>query len=259
MKKITLLVAVLFATLSFGQNLLTNGDFETYADDQFEGFNKDSDITQVTDNRPGSAGTLCAKVVGGTQKLIQVVENVVAGNTYKVTVWYKVVSANQGDTTNARIWSFWLDNNGTKIYQGASSSVDVLRGPNNAYFDDNGNQWNSYSVDVVAPVGVTKFQFETRVYGGAIVNWDDFSLEDLGTMSNNKFNAVAFNLFPNPAKNLVNIAANGNVNVSVYNVMGQKVLATTNKTVNVAGLVSGVYLVEVAQNGAASTKKLVIE
>lgn len=79
------------------------------------------------------------------------------------------------------------------------------------------------------------------------------------TLSVSNNNVVAYKLYPNPAHTVLNIAAKGNINVSVYNAMGQKVLTTTNKTVNIETLTSGIYFVQVAQKGASLTRKLIIE
>lgn len=89
------------------------------------------------------------------------------------------------------------------------------------------------------------------------------TLADL-TLSRNSFDAIAgLQVYPNPAKNLVNITSNSFApkNVEIFNVVGTKVLATSvnNTPVNVAGLPTGIYMVKVTEEGKTATRKLVIE
>ncbi|WP_374958919.1 T9SS type A sorting domain-containing protein, partial [Gilvibacter sp.] len=55
-------------------------------------------------------------------------------------------------------------------------------------------------------------------------------------------------------------ATNQTKDVVVYDVLGQKVLQSqvTNSRLNIGALSSGIYLVQVTENGATSTKKLVV-
>jgi hypothetical protein len=69
-----------------------------------------------------------------------------------------------------------------------------------------------------------------------------------------------FTLYPNPAKNILNIQAKQDViinSVEIYNQLGQIILATTNavNTIDVANLVSGTYFVKVnTEKGSANAK-----
>lgn len=69
------------------------------------------------------------------------------------------------------------------------------------------------------------------------------------------------NLFPNPAENFVEIhsAQNGIFTVSILNLTGELVLsAKTEKRISTASLASGIYLVQIEQNGFVTNQKLVI-
>lgn len=70
-------------------------------------------------------------------------------------------------------------------------------------------------------------------------------------------------MFPNPAKNnlFIETALNGDINVSIVNMLGKEVVNTNvvNNTVNVSNLTSGIYIVRVTEEGKTSTKKLIIE
>lgn len=87
---------------------------------------------------------------------------------------------------------------------------------------------------------------------------------DGSTLSNVEFNKANFSIYPNPTNTgVVNIVTTSNeaVNVTVFDLLGKKVITKTlnNNTLNVSSLKSGVYLLNIEQNGASTTKKLVIE
>lgn len=83
-------------------------------------------------------------------------------------------------------------------------------------------------------------------------------------LSNATFTQANFSIYPNPTnKGYVNIKTTSNsaVNVTVFDLLGKKVITKTlsNNKLNVSSLKSGVYLLNIEQNGASATKKLVIE
>jgi hypothetical protein len=84
------------------------------------------------------------------------------------------------------------------------------------------------------------------------------------SLSNTEFEQANFSIYPNPTnKGYVNIKTTSNsaVNVTVFDLLGKKVITKTlsNDTLNVSNLKAGVYLLNIEQNGASTTKKLVIE
>ena len=170
MKKIYfLLFALLISVASSGQELLLNGDFESWDDPATPtSWTKVEDTAQEAVEMHG--GLYSAKhTADGTKDLGQTITGIVPGNSYTITMWYKV-DAGFGDGTDARIWSYWR-NGATNL----TDNADELRGPLNAYFDNNGNVWTEYTVTLVAPATADTFYFEVRAYGSAVVYWDDFS------------------------------------------------------------------------------------
>ncbi|MGJ8591876.1 MAG: T9SS type A sorting domain-containing protein [Aquaticitalea sp.] len=169
MKKIYfLLFTILISASSIGQELIVNGDFETWTDvNTPAGYTHIENVEQVSTE--AHTGTFSAKHTGGTSDLGQTITGVTPGTSYTISLWYKV-DAGFGDGTDARIWSYWK-NGATNV----NDNADELRGPANGYFDANGNVWTQYSVTLTAPAGVDSFYFEVRTYGSAVVYWDDFS------------------------------------------------------------------------------------
>lgn len=83
------------------------------------------------------------------------------------------------------------------------------------------------------------------------------SVEDIATIDTN------FNIYPNPAKDILNFSADLNIKkIEIIDVNGRIVLSEqpnlTNGTVNVQNLNSGVYLMNVtSENNSTSTKKFI--
>ncbi len=96
---------------------------------------------------------------------------------------------------------------------------------------------------------------------GQIYYFDDmkFGAAVLGVTS---FEASNIRMYPNPTSTVLTIEANNVVeNVTLYNVLGQQVLAKTSNsnsvTLDVANLQTGVYIVKTMIGGVASTSRLV--
>ncbi|WP_053002268.1 T9SS type A sorting domain-containing protein [Kordia jejudonensis] len=82
-------------------------------------------------------------------------------------------------------------------------------------------------------------------------------------LSTEEFGRASFSMYPNPANgNTVTIASatNSTKEVKVYSIIGKQVINTTiTNTLNIADLQSGVYVVQITENGKSATKKLVIK
>ncbi len=159
-------IAILFFwQAGFAQNLLSNGNMESWTGTTLSGWTTVQGISQETTIVHG--GMYSAKQIGGTKKLGQTI-NVTPGDTLDISIWYYVAS---GDGTDARIWSYWKDAGGTNI----SANAAELRGPNSSYLPSDAS-WQNYTATVVAPSNAAKLYFEVRTYKGATVYWDDLSV-----------------------------------------------------------------------------------
>ena len=76
-------------------------------------------------------------------------------------------------------------------------------------------------------------------------------------------NQDVFSIYPNPANNFVNITSqnSGNKNIAVYDILGKQVINTIISTdrLDISSLTSGIYMLNITQNGISSTKKLVVK
>lgn len=92
--------------------------------------------------------------------------------------------------------------------------------------------------------------------------WDEVTPT---TLSNTSFVENNFKLYPNPSKGetlKISSSFDTDYEVSIYNMLGKKVLAQTVKAsaeLNISNLQSGVYLVKLTQGNQSLTKKLIIQ
>tara|TARA_R110000850_G_scaffold254614_1_gene380226 strand:- start:115916 stop:116812 length:897 start_codon:yes stop_codon:yes gene_type:complete len=85
------------------------------------------------------------------------------------------------------------------------------------------------------------------------------------TLSADEFGNSNLSIYPNPVRSggivTINTKTNQPIQVVVYDVLGKQVISKklSNNTLNVSGLKSGVYLVQMTQADSTTTKKLVIK
>lgn len=164
-----MILGVAAVQFSFAQELMNNKGLESWTSMTVPEFWDKAESTEQDAVSP-QEGTYSAKIVAtGTRDLAQIVTGIAPGDEVTISFWYKVSA---GDNTSARIWSYWEQGDGTNI----NDNANELRGPNNAYLDNNGGEWTQYSTTLTAPALTEQLNFEVRTYSGATVNWDDFSV-----------------------------------------------------------------------------------
>lgn len=164
----------------------------------------------------------------------------------------------QYTTTSAMVYSF-----------SSSSDVNIMmRQSTNTGFttndwvaaatsnNDNPPNWHfSTTTDKVLPAAFEGWEGLNTVYGA--VNPSSSTLS-VGTLLESDFN-----ISPNPVKDYVSISTD-DINISsveLYNVMGQKLLETTNAKdkINVSTLKSGIYLLKINAGEKTLIKKIIKE
>jgi len=91
------------------------------------------------------------------------------------------------------------------------------------------------------------------------------SASDLGlTLATAQNDIADLKVYPNPVSNgVLHIESNLNTErtITLFDVIGKQVLSTTtsNNTINVAALNSGIYIVKITEDGKTATRKLVIK
>lgn len=87
---------------------------------------------------------------------------------------------------------------------------------------------------------------ETEAECSAIVAVEDFDL-------------INFNVYPNPTTNFITIESTQNIKqVSVYTILGQEVIKSNEKTIDVSHLENGMYLIKIVlESGKVNTKQFI--
>lgn len=82
------------------------------------------------------------------------------------------------------------------------------------------------------------------------------SYSEICELGTEDFQIAGFQLFPNPAGNLLNIQSKENIqNVKIYSAQGILVKVLTSKTIDVSQLSAGMYFVRIAIGDKNVTKK----
>ncbi|MEM0541744.1 T9SS type A sorting domain-containing protein [Flavobacterium sp. j3] len=85
-----------------------------------------------------------------------------------------------------------------------------------------------------------------------------------GTLGTNNNNIAGLRVYPNPVTNgtlFIETTANAEKSVTIFDVLGKQVLntTTTDSTINVNSLNSGVYIIKITEEGKTASRKLVIK
>ncbi|MDO6598417.1 T9SS type A sorting domain-containing protein [Oceanihabitans sp. 2_MG-2023] len=92
---------------------------------------------------------------------------------------------------------------------------------------------------------------------GRTSGWFDILLQD-GSLSTPDYENSTIHIYPNPVQNELQITSNLTIDtIQIFNLLGQNVLETNVKTLNVSNLKTGMYLVKVISNQREFTYKIV--
>lgn len=264
MKKIYSLVAVLAVTLSASaqNNMVPNGNLEVWTTDtqplNFSPAPYTANVTKESTIVHGGSFAAKHQAQATTTKIQNEVTGIVTGDEYTISYWY----LDNDPNAKTRMWSFWLKAGATEgQYQTLTANEAELRATD--YSTDDA-QWVLKTVTLVAPAEAIAFRLEARTNaegaGGGFIYFDDFSIVNNTNVSIKDNNIEGLQVFPNPASNVVNITSSltGVKEVTIFNMLGKKVLETsTNETVNISDLTSGVYIMNISQDGKTASRKLV--
>jgi hypothetical protein len=274
MKKILMLVVGVMTTITFGQNLVVNGDFETWTDattlTSFSPSPFTAAVSQETTikhngNYSVKHTTPIATVAPPTNTAVKIQNEtvtIIPGHTYTISFWYLDNDTN----AKSRPWMYWITS-ATPAVTITDATTDTILRPT-TYSTDSA-QWTQWVATVTAPATAAKLRFEVRSYaigttvgsGGGVVYYDDFSVIDNSPMATNQNQILGLQVYPNPTKNILNIVTDSNSikNVQIYDMIGKKVLTiNTDNEVNVSSLTPGLYLAKITEEGKTSTRKVVI-
>ena len=220
----------------FNNSLLSSGAIE-----RIEGDAQDGDISvkiQSPDTKNNQAGLADIEVE--------------AGETYTVSFWYKTEGY-----IKFRFWGQWRDDS------------DVMTAPEGdpfqitEYIEDSATEWTQLTITSVAPEGAIVLRPSFRNYsGGSDLYIDNVVLHVGEPTSSQKNNIEGLSIYPNPASDMVNVVSNSlsNKDIVITDLLGKTVLtANVNQSVNISSLKSGVYMMQITQDGKSATRKLIVK
>ncbi|MCD4734496.1 MAG: choice-of-anchor J domain-containing protein, partial [Bacteroidales bacterium] len=162
-------LGLLFNLQVSAQNLVANGDLESWTGGEPDGWQKIENISQESNTIHG--GSYSAKHTSDqvTKDLQQDITGLQGGTEYNISFWYY----DNDPEARTRIWSYWLEGTTT-----LPDNADELRP--STYSEDNSN-WQQFTITLTAPAAADGFRFEVRVYKqdnvwGGSVFYDDFNL-----------------------------------------------------------------------------------
>ena len=122
--------------------------------------------------------------------------------------------------------------------------------------------WTSVSIDLPNNASVQLVAEVRSNSATETLYLDNISVDGSLNLGNNTEDI--FSVYPNPVTNgyvTISSPSNGEKNIAVYDVLGKQVMNTTitSDRLNVSQLNSGVYMLNISENGISSTKKLVIK
>jgi len=81
--------------------------------------------------------------------------------------------------------------------------------------------------------------------------------QQCNTASLDDLNINSFSIFPNPAKDYLNIDCSSLESVTIYNILGKELIKESNNRINVSSLSKGVYFIKVSDDVNSSTKRFI--
>jgi len=125
-------------------------------------------------------------------------------------------------------------------------------------------EWTNAQVDLSAYAGESTIKIAFQYYGnnGAQFSLDDISIEEGSEIEENSDN-TSVNIYPNPAKNLINIKSSDKIeNVKIYNLTGQivfdKMINDNSVQINTSEYKSGIYFIKIRTKDGLINKKITI-
>tara|TARA_Y100001954_G_C15664506_1_gene529428 strand:- start:85 stop:780 length:696 start_codon:yes stop_codon:yes gene_type:complete len=100
--------------------------------------------------------------------------------------------------------------------------------------DDSGNSMEYADTDELDYQVTSEFQDPTNF---AIVTAGDATLS-IETVDGE----MLISIYPNPTSSILNINFDGELNISIYNMLGQQMLETNNKRIDISGFEKGTYI-----------------
>jgi len=177
---------------------------------------------------------------------------------FHIDFWTASPTANKSFNVKFSNW-----NNGTQEANAIEFSI------NNANFLTTPNPGNWYSIDIplstfTAINGANRNDLVQFVITSDLgtVYYDNLYLHNTQVLSANEFVKNSVRMYPNPAKEILNIASENTIeSIEIYNTLGQRVHEqhSGNDVVNISNLAKGVYILTATSGNQTIRKQFIKE
>lgn len=282
MKKITILMAIIFCGISYAQQFINDGGFDNISDPTAANLTTITEGTGATTiatwySNPNYASTLTIYNGSNNNTAVklkpqslaaQLKQNFLLESNTTYVCSFKVMKETSDAVQNQPLKTYIRLKAGSVkqpvdtgtigevaatgdqwwIYRDDISSEDFT--PVSFQFTTNDNASVDYHIFIALPPGA----------GDSNLIVDDYSIVE-GTLSNNDFTKYNFSYTPNPVNNTINLNAAKTISkVDFYNTLGQNVLTnpinTLNSSVNISAFKKGIYIMNVTINGQTQGFKI---
>lgn len=175
MKKLYFIMLITFLTGTFfnvsGQNMVQNGGLEQWTDPITPtNWDLSENISQESTNVHSGEFAARQLSASSSKKFRQDIGGIVPGQQYTISYYF----LDNVDNAKTRIWSYWMDAEGTYL----DDDADILRP---ADYSENNANWQMFETVLIAPANAAQFRFEVRTYHqdnnvDGYIYFDDFYL-----------------------------------------------------------------------------------
>ena len=261
-----------------------NTPFSSNAGTSFTNDRNSNPSAAININNTGSTATILNLPLNNQQRTVSmwVKYNVVNTNINFLYHYGTSASGNGGYTTSFAATQFGIGGNHSANSSNVSNTwyhlVFVYDGENSMIYKNGVLQgtlaraWNVVNNNDLFRLGLTETggaNFfngaidDLKIYNYAISQSQVTDLYNPITLATteNKASTSEISIYPNPAKDFVNILSKERLSsVEIYNMTGQKILESKNTKINTSNLKSGVYMVKIVDiKNQTTSKKLIIK
>ena len=166
----------------------------------------------------------------------------VIGNNNSITMSTTPIASN-GNASMARVYNYAspsADFLGTIVYQYEDADQNSILDANAVLEVNVADQWQNYADSDEVENSVTHV-FTSAVQISSVTASSSGATLTVESISDNQL----FKVYPNPVVSQINIAHNESIEATIFNQLGQHVLTTQEKTIDLSSYSKGVYILKV--------------
>ena len=166
----------------------------------------------------------------------------VIGNNNSITMSTTPITSN-GNTSMARVYNYAspsADFLGTIVYQYEDADQNSILDADAVLEVNVAGQWQNYADSDGVDNSVTH-AFSSAVQISSVTASSSVATLTVESISDNQL----FKVYPNPVVSQINIAHNENIEATIFNQLGQHILTTQEKTIDLSSYSKGVYILKV--------------